>query len=104
MSKQASGKAYEKRVAKVVEGRHIRRESYGLPAPDIEHPLIVGECKLRKSLALETWMTQVEKHSEPGKTCAVFCKAKNLNDDKTIVCVRLPDFLRLIDALRNPRL
>ncbi len=97
MSKQRSGKLYEQRIAAKIGGRHIERESYGQTAPDIEHRQLVGECKLRKELAVETWLRQVEEHTEPGKFSVVFAKQKHLDDGKTIVCLRLGDFLRLLE-------
>ncbi len=96
MSKQRSGKLYEQRIAEKVGGRHVERTSYGQTAPDIKHPQLVGECKLRKELAVETWLRQVEEHAEPDKVCVVFAKQKHLDDDKTIVCLRLGDFLQLL--------
>ena len=96
MSQVRTARLFEERIAGKTGGEHVRRSSYGQTAPDIYHPFIVGECKLRKTLALESWMSQVETHREDGKVCAVFAKQKGLRDDRTIVCVRLPDFLKLM--------
>lgn len=97
MSKQASGKAYEARMAKVVKGRHIRRTSYSEPAADIEHDQLVIECKLRKELTLERWMQQAESYAEPDKFTIVVSKQKNLPDTKSIVSMRLGDFSEMFD-------
>ena len=96
MSLQASGKIYEARIAKILRGRHIKRSSYGEAAPDVEHDHLVVEVKLRKELALENWMQQVEKHAEPGKLTVVISKQKHLDDSKSIVSLRIDDFLGLI--------
>lgn len=98
LSLQASGKTYEVRIAKIVGGEQIKRPSYGTPAADVEHPDLVIECKLRKELAIEHWVSQVEAHTEPGKINVVCAKQKHLPDDRTIVCLRLPDFLSLLAA------
>jgi len=63
---------------------------------DVESERIVGECKLRKDLGLETVMEQVEEHYRTGKICAVFSKKKGKNIRETIVSVRFPDFLALL--------
>jgi hypothetical protein len=97
LSKQASGVVYEKRLAKIIGGIHIRRNSYGISAPDVEHDCLIVECKLRKDLALESWMQQVESHSEPGKTSIVVAKQKHLPDSRSIVAMRISDFLKLLD-------
>lgn len=98
MSKQRSGKLYEQRIADKIGGQHVKRENYGQAAPDVLHPQLVVECKLRKELAVEGWLRQVEEHAEPGKTCAVFAKQKHLDDEQTIVCLRLVDFLQLLEG------
>lgn len=101
MTLQASGKVYESRIAKILNGTHIKRLNYGEPAPDVVTDDLIVECKLRKTLHVETWMQQVEKHTEPGKTCAVFAKQKHLDDTRTIVCLRLPDFLKMLEAAKS---
>lgn len=96
MSKQASGKIYEKRISAYIGGTHIERPSYGTTAADVEHEHLVVECKLQKLLTLEGWMQQAEKHSEPGKLTIVISKQKHLDDSKSIVSLRIDDFLGLI--------
>ena len=99
MSKQASGKAYEKRLARILGGQHIQRPNFGVSAPDVEHEYLVIECKLREKLALESWMKQVEEHHQPGKVSVVVCKQKRLHDCESIVCMRISDFLKILDRL-----
>ncbi len=100
MSKQKSGIVFEKRIAERLHARHIKRDNYGVSAPDIEHPEFIGEAKLRATLALEGWVRQVEAHKD-GRTCVVIAKQKNRGDDKAIVCMRLPDFQDLIEGKRG---
>ena len=101
MTLQASGKVYEKRIATLIGGTHIERPNYGQSAPDVEHELLVVECKLRKTLHVETWMTQVEQHAAEDRTCVVMAKQKHLPDDRTIVCLRLPGFLKMLEAVKS---
>ena len=96
MSNVSVGRQYEMRVAAAVGGRRCPKHSYGDSTQDLESDTIVGECKLRESLGLETWMQQAEKYAKHGKLTVLFCKKKKLHVDKTIVCVRLPDFLDLM--------
>jgi len=97
MSHARTGRNFEGRIAKLIGGKHLEKEHYGDSQHDVESDQLIGECKLRASLAVETWMVQCEGYAKSGKTCVLFAKAKRKHDDKTLVVMRLPDFLRLMD-------
>lgn len=44
-----AGKRFERQIAQATGGRRVIRSSYGGTAPDIEHPVFVGECKLSRA-------------------------------------------------------
>jgi len=96
MSNVSVARKFEERIADIIGGRRMSKQHYGHSTHDVESDLLIGECKLRKNLGPETWMQQVEEHWVSDKFCAVFAKQKGLKDGRTIVMMRLPDFMMLI--------
>jgi hypothetical protein len=93
-----TARKFEERIANLIGGVRRGKQHYGHSTHDVESDLFVGECKLREKLALETWMQQVEEHWQEGKMCAVFTKQKRLKNNQTLVTLRLPDFLQLVEV------
>jgi len=95
MSKVRTAREYERRVADRLGGKHIVKKHYGDHQPDISHPLFTGECKLRKELAVDTWLKQVEDFTYE-KFGVVICKVKGRPDNESICCMRIGDFEQLL--------
>lgn len=98
----ALARKMESAIAARIGGERVEKKHYGDSQPDIISAEITGECKLRATLALETWMQQVEGYNEgTGRIAAVFSRLKGKREDSTLVTVRLPVFLSLLTALRG---
>ena len=96
MSNVSVARKFEERIAALILGKRCSKKHYGHSTHDVESKVIIGECKLRESFALETWMQQVEEHWKVGKICVIFSKQKKLRDMKTIASMRITDFLELL--------
>ena len=95
------GKRFEEQVAEAVGGTRVIRSCYGESAPDIEHPLFIAECKVRASLAVSKWMQQAESYRDDERPAVLFCREKGARLDDSLVIVRLPVFLEMMNrALR----
>ena len=96
MSNVSTGRRFEERIANLLGASRQEKKHYGHSIHDVENHWLIGECKLRASLAVEGWMQQVEEHRQLGKFCVSFAKTKGLRDDKTIVCLRIGDFIKIM--------
>ncbi|MBU1672155.1 MAG: hypothetical protein KKF41_08675 [Actinobacteria bacterium] len=91
MNVMSGAKSFEGRIADRMGGTHVRRDNFGVSAPDVVTDDLVVECKLRAGLALDTWMTQCEGYAG-SRVPAVVCKLKGRHDDNAMICFRLSDF------------
>ncbi len=88
---------YETRIAEMLGGKRMAKKHYGHSIYDIETDYFVGECKLRKKLAIETWIQQVERFGR-GKIPIVISKVKGKRDSYSLVTMRITDFIKLIEG------
>lgn len=89
------GKHFEAQIAGATNGTRVIRQSFNESAPDIEHPLFLGECKVRQSLAIARWIEQAESYTD-ARPAVLFVREKGARLDDSIVCVRLPVFQYLM--------
>lgn len=98
MSNVSVAKKYEQQIADATGGKRRAKKSYGDSCPDVLHDLFIGECKLRAKIAAVRWLEQAELYALGDERFAVlFCREKHKRLDDTVVMVRLPDFIGLIE-------
>jgi hypothetical protein len=98
MRNRRTGRQYEQRITDLIGGEHMEQLDFGHSTHDVETGRLIGECKLRAELAVETWMQQCEEHAQDGKICVVFCKQKGKHDKNSLVIVRLSDFMEMFNG------
>jgi len=92
-SQVESGKRWEREVARLLNVSRVIRNSYGETAPDVVTDNLVIEAKYRKTLAVESWLQQVEAHKVPGKYCVVLARQ---HGGQAIAITRATDFLEIL--------
>ena len=108
-----TGKKYEERLAEYLRdfglaSKRKGKNHYGNSCPDVLVDLpggqrLVIEAKLRKALALETWLEQVEVHAKSvSDVPVVICKRKGDRIKHSIFCCRLTDAIELLNLIGEP--
>ena len=91
----ATWKAVERAIARVLSGRRISNHALGQQTPDVETDAYSIEVKHRKRLPawIEDAVTQAERNATPGKLPLAVLHESGRRHDNDLVVVRLRDFV-----------
>ena len=97
---QRAGKSFEQKVAQAHPlFRRYTRKSYGEPAPDVLHPLLVIECKTRTKIAAIRFLEQCESYITDGRIAWVVMKEKGKRQPDWVVMMRFNDALAMLECM-----
>lgn len=101
MSRSTNWKEHERRTARRLSG--IRNGNRGTAASDVTAGRWAVECKSRKQLP--TWlldaMNQAARNAGDGQTGIVVLHQVGQRSDRDIICIRLADWLAVIQQEPN---
>lgn len=93
------GRRFEEQIAEATGGERVHRLSFHQSVHDVDHPLFIGEAKVRQSIAVIRWLEKAETYCHDDRPAVLFCRETGSTLDQAIVVMRLPTFLKLKEAI-----
>jgi len=87
------GKAAERAIAKMLGGKRIGT----MGEEDVMHPVLSIEVKSRQSFVGEGWLKQAEANAPGERIAAVVVHIKGQPFDKSMVLLRITEFMELAE-------